>query len=90
MHTPLCHHATGEPVEYARRARELGLSEIGFTDIAALDAAVLDAHLKDHRGGRVESLDEVLVADAWAREAAMRWLSAHAEAADPKNPPVAV
>ncbi len=32
MHTPLCHHAVGEPVEYARRARDLGLSEIGFTD----------------------------------------------------------
>ena len=32
MHTPLCHHATGEPVEYARRAVELGLTEIGFSD----------------------------------------------------------
>jgi histidinol-phosphatase (PHP family) len=32
MHTPLCRHAVGEPVEYARRARELGLREIGFTD----------------------------------------------------------
>lgn len=32
MHTPLCRHATGEPVEYARRARDLGLAEIGFTD----------------------------------------------------------
>lgn len=32
MHTPLCRHATGEPVEYARRAREIGLTEIGFTD----------------------------------------------------------
>lgn len=32
MHTPLCRHATGEPVEYARRARDLGLTEIGFTD----------------------------------------------------------
>jgi histidinol-phosphatase (PHP family) len=32
MHTPLCHHATGEPVDYARRASELGLTEIGFSD----------------------------------------------------------
>jgi histidinol-phosphatase (PHP family) len=32
MHTPLCRHATGEPVEYARRALELGLAEIGFSD----------------------------------------------------------
>jgi len=32
MHTPLCRHATGEPVDYARRAIELGLKEIGFSD----------------------------------------------------------
>jgi histidinol-phosphatase (PHP family) len=32
MHTPLCRHATGEPVEYAARAIEAGLSEIGFSD----------------------------------------------------------
>jgi histidinol-phosphatase (PHP family) len=32
MHTPLCHHATGEPVEYAKRALELGFQEIGFSD----------------------------------------------------------
>jgi histidinol-phosphatase (PHP family) len=32
MHTPLCRHATGEPVEYARHAVEIGLTEIGFTD----------------------------------------------------------
>ncbi len=32
MHTPLCRHATGEPVEYAARALALGLTEIGFTD----------------------------------------------------------
>lgn len=31
-HTPLCRHATGEPVEYARRALEVGLSEMGFSD----------------------------------------------------------
>ncbi len=32
MHTPLCRHAVGEPVDYARRAVELGLTEIGFSD----------------------------------------------------------
>ena len=32
MHTPLCRHAVGEPVDYARRALEVGLTEIGFTD----------------------------------------------------------
>lgn len=32
MHTPLCRHAVGEPVEYARSAIEVGLTEIGFSD----------------------------------------------------------
>ncbi len=32
MHTPLCRHATGEPVDYARHAVELGLTHIGFSD----------------------------------------------------------
>jgi histidinol-phosphatase (PHP family) len=32
MHTPLCRHATGEPVDYAKRALEIGLTEIGFSD----------------------------------------------------------
>jgi histidinol-phosphatase (PHP family) len=32
MHTPLCRHATGEPVEYARHALAAGLTEIGFSD----------------------------------------------------------
>jgi histidinol-phosphatase (PHP family) len=32
LHTPLCRHATGEPLDYARRAREIGLTEIGFSD----------------------------------------------------------
>lgn len=32
MHTPLCFHAEGEPIEYARRAVELGLAEIGFSE----------------------------------------------------------
>lgn len=32
MHTPLCRHARGEPVDYARRALESGFTEIGFSD----------------------------------------------------------
>jgi len=32
MHTPLCRHAKGEPVEYAARAVEVGVPEIGFSD----------------------------------------------------------
>jgi histidinol-phosphatase (PHP family) len=32
MHTPLCHHATGMPTEYAARAVALGFTEIGFSD----------------------------------------------------------
>jgi histidinol-phosphatase (PHP family) len=32
VHTPLCHHATGWPVEFAERAEALGLGEIGFSD----------------------------------------------------------
>ncbi len=32
MHTPLCCHAVGEPVEYAAHALSLGLTEIGLSD----------------------------------------------------------
>lgn len=32
MHTPLCRHAMGEPVDYARQAMQLGFTEIGFSD----------------------------------------------------------
>jgi histidinol-phosphatase (PHP family) len=32
LHTPLCHHAEGWPVEFARAALRLGLAEIGFAD----------------------------------------------------------
>jgi len=32
MHTPLCRHAKGLPVEFAARAVECGVSEIGFSD----------------------------------------------------------
>ncbi|MDQ3620932.1 MAG: histidinol-phosphatase [Verrucomicrobiota bacterium] len=32
VHTPLCHHASGWPMEFARRAVEIGLGELGFAD----------------------------------------------------------
>ncbi len=32
MHTPLCHHAKGEPTELAAQAVAAGLSEIGFSE----------------------------------------------------------
>jgi histidinol-phosphatase (PHP family) len=32
MHTPLCKHAVGEPVDYAAQALRVGLKEIGFSD----------------------------------------------------------
>lgn len=32
LHTPLCRHAEGHPVEFARRAAAEGLAEIGFSD----------------------------------------------------------
>lgn len=32
MHTPLCRHAVGEPVDYAAQALARGLDEIGFSD----------------------------------------------------------
>jgi histidinol-phosphatase (PHP family) len=32
MHTLLCRHATGEPVDYAKQALKIGLTEIGFAD----------------------------------------------------------
>lgn len=32
MHTPLCHHAVGDPTDYVAQAKALGLSEIGMSD----------------------------------------------------------
>lgn len=46
-----------------------------FPEIAALNAAVLEAHLAEHAGQRVDALDEVIAADAWARGAASEWLA---------------
>ena len=48
---------------------------LDFSGIAALNGAVLEAHLSNHSGQRVDALDQVVVADAWARGAASEWLS---------------
>ena len=32
LHTPLCHHAVGWPIDYARLAVERGFAEIGFSE----------------------------------------------------------
>ena len=48
---------------------------LDFSGIAALNGAVLEAHLSNHSGQRVDALDQVVVADAWARGAASEWLA---------------
>lgn len=37
MHTPLCHHAVGEPIDYAKQAVENGISEIGFSEHSPME-----------------------------------------------------
>ncbi len=49
--------------------------QLAFPQIAELNAAVLDAHLEEHAGQRVEDLDAIVRADAWARGAASEWLA---------------
>lgn len=39
-HTPLCHHAEGWPMDYARVAVERGLAELGFADHSPMPAAL--------------------------------------------------
>jgi histidinol-phosphatase (PHP family) len=47
LHTPLCRHATGWPVDYARRAVELGLPEIGFSDHSPMPEVFDDWRMLD-------------------------------------------
>jgi histidinol-phosphatase (PHP family) len=42
VHTPLCRHAEGWPVEFASKAVEIGLVEIGFSDHNPMAAAFDD------------------------------------------------
>jgi histidinol-phosphatase (PHP family) len=44
IHTKLCGHARGEPVDYVREAQRLGLREIGFADHMPL-LRIRDEHL---------------------------------------------
>lgn len=37
VHTPLCRHAAGEPMEYVRVAQARGLAQIGFSDHCPMD-----------------------------------------------------
>jgi len=39
-HTPLCHHAEGWPIDYARVAVERGLAELGFADHSPMPVAL--------------------------------------------------
>jgi histidinol-phosphatase (PHP family) len=63
MHTPLCHHARGEPEEYARRAVEIGLTEIGFSDHAPMPRDDFDNWRM-----RADQLDEYIAKVQLARE----------------------
>ena len=46
IHTPLCRHAEGNPLDYAKRAIEVGLDEIGFSDHSPMNNdAVSYTHL---------------------------------------------
>ena len=42
VHTPLCHHASGWPMEFAGRAVELGLGDLGFADHNPMSASFDD------------------------------------------------
>jgi histidinol-phosphatase (PHP family) len=42
VHTPLCRHAEGWPVDFAQRALQLGLDEIGFADHSPMPSAFDD------------------------------------------------
>jgi histidinol-phosphatase (PHP family) len=62
LHTPLCHHATGEPTEFARRALAVGLTEIGFSDHAPMREDDFD-----HWRMNVDRLDDYVERVARAR-----------------------
>lgn len=59
LHTPLCHHATGTPVEYAKAALDAGLAEIGFSDHNPMPEAFDDWRMSiDDLPRYVEMVDE--------------------------------
>jgi histidinol-phosphatase (PHP family) len=63
LHTPLCHHATGAPAEYAAAALAKGITEIGFSDHNPMSA-----HFDDWRMG----IDELPRYLDWVQEARER------------------
>ena len=65
MHTPLCRHAVGAPLEYARAAVERGLEGITFTDHAPMPPW-FDAAFRMTRAQLPEYLE--MVAEAGRRE----------------------
>ncbi|MDB6055349.1 MAG: Histidinol phosphate phosphatase, partial [Verrucomicrobiales bacterium] len=58
MHTPLCRHAVGDPVEYAQHAIAQGLTEIGFSDHSPMSRDDFDdwRMRMDQLSGYVESV----------------------------------
>ncbi len=64
MHTPLCRHASGEPVEYARQAASLGLLQIGFSDHSPMERDDFDEWRM-----RMDQLDEYVAKVQIARQA---------------------
>lgn len=70
VHTPLCRHAEGWPVEFAARAVELGLSELGFADHNPMPAPFDDWRMR--REDLPRYLDEVAEARARFPELTIR------------------
>jgi histidinol-phosphatase (PHP family) len=62
MHTPLCRHASGEPVDYAAAAVRAGLTEIGFSDHSPMRQDDFDNWRM-----RADQLDEYVESVAQAR-----------------------
>lgn len=44
-HNALCRHAEGDPIDYVRSARQLGLAEIGLSDHNPMPTAIDDWHM---------------------------------------------
>ena len=66
LHTPLCRHATGEPLDYVAAARARGLDEIGFSDHCPMPDARPFDDWRMRRDELPRYLDMVLAARAKA------------------------
>lgn len=66
LHTPLCRHAVGEPLEYVAAARARGLSEIGFSDHCPMPGEKLFDDWRMRRDELPRYIDMVLAARAQA------------------------